>query len=169
MGEATRVLAGDTAILAPLDAPPGAQQSGDWLESSDARLLQHQLVHAAGWMDPPSIRSLHLQAPLPAYLEQIATRLTLLPGFDGQPPTSCDIYACEEGEQPPQCPSGACAILTLHSACSWVCTLPDGTCTTLAIPPRALTLLPATLSAHRMLPATERVMSLRFSRPLDPK
>ena len=162
MSDAGRVLAGEK-IFEPLEAVAGAQRCSEWLDDSAARLLQHQLINAAGWTEPPAVRCLELHSPLPPHVEEVAAQLAHL--FDGEPPDCCEVYACEPGQQPPTAGNNGTplAILTLHGECEWACKGRDGAESTLTIPARSVTLLPAKVE-HSMLPATQRHLALRFRR-----
>ena len=162
MSDASRVLAGEK-VFEPLDAVEGAQRCGEWLDESAARLLQHQLITAPGWTEPPAVRCLELHAPLPPHVEEVAAQLAHL--FDGEAPNSCEVYACEPGQRSSATsPTGTpLAILTLHGECEWACAGRDGAESTLAIPARSVTVLPAEVE-HAMLPARQRHLSLRFRR-----
>ena len=161
MTDANQILTGGK-VFEPMDAVSG-QRCDDWMDTGTASLLQHHLIHADGWTQPPAVRLLSRSAPYPPYLQSVASQLSSL--FDGQPPDCCEVWACEPGQQPAQgSASGSCAVLALNGECQWSCTSRDGTQTEVTMPSRSVIVLPPEHAATTLLPARQRQITLHFRR-----
>ena len=119
---AERVLSGE-APFAAIDAPTGTGNwlyAENWLTAGDAKLLQHEVITEKGWptvgdLDAP--RVLQLSAPLPAWADALAEKLT--PALGNVRPDECTVHACEPGQrtQPLELgEGGTVAILSLFSS-----------------------------------------------------
>ena len=116
VASAGRVLAGDSPFE-PITALPGAYLAAEWLSSTEAPLLQHEVIASSGWTTPTDApRELALDGELPPWADDLARKLT--PAL-GAAPASCTVYACEAGQRAALAAGkqGA-AVLSLHSEAS---------------------------------------------------
>jgi len=118
VADAELVLAGERPFASLVSLPlAGGSLSEDWLTNSETRLALHEAVTTQqGWEETSHGRRLLLCAPLPAWLLELATRLT--PAFDGAAPDECELYALEPGQQVPEsCMGGPTGAHAPISAC----------------------------------------------------
>jgi len=164
MEAAEAVLAGES-FFEPLDSFPGARLGRQWLDDTNATLLQHEVITAtpSAWVGSgiAAPRKLSLRAPLVPWADALAQRLS--PEFGGLPPDACEVTACESGQSvslttPSDINGSTSVVLSLYSEV----TLASSFAQT-AIPPRSALLL-SSANDDLHMNCSQRHLSIRFWR-----
>mmetsp|Transcript_78545 Transcript_78545/g.127439 ORF Transcript_78545/g.127439 Transcript_78545/m.127439 type:complete len:258 (+) Transcript_78545:157-930(+) len=94
------VLAGEVSFEPVVLPLPGGSVAKGWLGEMDAKIKLHHAVHTKGWeVNTASGRSLLLSEPLPPWICELASRLSVT--FGGHQPDECELLALEKGQSVP--------------------------------------------------------------------
>lgn len=94
------VLAGEVSFEPVVLPLLGGSVAKGWLSEMEAKVKLHHAVHTKGWeVNTASGRSLLLSEPLPSWICELASRLSVT--FGGHPPDECELLALEKGQVVP--------------------------------------------------------------------